>query len=108
MNLINDIKSAALTTAHDVEAAIKFLPHAVSLIETALKDEPELKSLIVTLVGNASAVLASMTTAVSSDGLNLAADAAALTAAETFFKWLKGTFIPDAENIYSDLATDVK
>lgn len=101
------LKVAAVDTEHAVIKAVDFLPHAAEVLATAIKDEPEVKTLVTQLVEQATSVLTAGTAAVTYKGIDLVADAATLAAAESFFAWIKSTFIPEVEVIYTQIKVDV-
>ena len=111
--------------AEDVGRVVAYpFTHAAKLIELidkGLADEPAAKAAIVgliqkgeSLISGGAAVGTSVTAAASSDGTNLAADAAAVVAveteaksAETFWQYFTGTFIPEVEAIWKDVETAI-
>jgi hypothetical protein len=107
-NVFIEVGHVAETVGKDIIKAVDYLPHVISLLDTAIKDEPEVKTLIATLVTQASAVISTGTAAVSGEGVNLTADLATLASAEAFFTYFKNTFIPAAEGLYKDIAADIK
>jgi len=106
-NPLSKIPHVIELAANDVWKVVDFLPHAVAVLTTAIKDEPTVKTLITELVQQAGAVITDTTLAATKEGIDLTADAAALAAAEAFFTWFKGTFIPGVEQIYKDIAAQV-
>ena len=104
----HDLKVAAVDVEHVAVKVVDFLPHAAEVLATAIKDQPEIKSALLKLVQKASGVLASGTVAASDRGIDLAADAATLAAAEDFFAYFKGTFVPLVESVYTEIAVDLR
>ena len=107
-NPLSTIGHGIEVAAKDIVKAVDFLPHVVSLLDTAITNEPQVKSLIANLITQAGTVISTGSTAVAGKGANLLADAATLAAAESFFTYFKDTFLPAAESLYKDLAADVK
>lgn len=102
------LKVAAVDVEHVAERVVDFLPHAAEVVATAIKDQPEVKSAVLELIKQASAVIASGTVAASDKGIDLAADAATLAAAEQFFVWFKSSFVPLIESVYEEVSAEVK
>ena len=107
-NPLSTIGHGIEVAAKDIVKVVDFLPHVVSLLNTAIKNEPQVKTLIQTLITEAGTVISTGGTAVASEGTNLLADAATLAAAEAFFTYFKNIFLPAAESLYKDLAADAK
>ncbi|MFC6644150.1 DNA-methyltransferase [Granulicella cerasi] len=108
MNPLQTIETIGMDIAHVAEQAVAFLPHVVSLLDHAIKDEPEVKTLLSGLITQAIAVLTAGSTAAEDKGISLAADATTLAAAEQFFMYVKGTFLPQAEAIYKEISSDIR
>ncbi|MFC6644441.1 hypothetical protein ACFQBQ_02320 [Granulicella cerasi] len=101
------VEVAAKDVAHVAVEVVDFLPHALKLLDDAIAHEAEVKTLVVDLVKQATAVLTAGTVAVTDKGVDLTADAATLAAAEGFFAYFRGTFLPAAEALYAQLEADV-
>lgn len=80
----------------------------VYVIDSVIKDSPIVRNDLITLVKNAETVIAECTVVTGEKGINLADDLKALQAAEAFFTYFKGTFLPEVESVYNDLETDTK
>ena len=106
--------------AEDVGKVVAWpFDHAAKLIElikAGMQDEPAAKAALIgliqkgeSMVTGGAAVGVATTAAAAGDGVNLAADAAAVGAveaeaanAQTFWAYFKGTFIPEVEAIWKD------
>ncbi len=87
-----------------IEAAVK----AEKVISTALKDQPIVRDAVVTLVNQATTVINDFKNNVNDGLFNLRDDEQTIKDAEAFFNWFKSTFIPKMEEVYGDIAADVK
>jgi hypothetical protein len=86
---------------------IEFTVKAEKVISTAIKDQPIVRDAVVALVKQATTVIDDFKTDVGDDFINLKADEQTLKDAEAFFNWFKSTFIPQMEQVYGDIASDV-
>ena len=99
------------TVAKGVDVAIvqpiEFAVKAEKVISTAIKDQPIVRDAVVALVKQATTVIDDFKTDVGGDFINLKADEQTLKDAEAFFNWFKSTFIPQIEQVYGDIASEV-
>lgn len=103
----HDVKVAAVDAVHGVVKVVDFLPHAISVLGTAIKDQPEIKQAVIDLVKQAGLVIGDLSM-LQSKGINLIADTKTLTDAESFFGYFKNEFIPVVEKAFKELAADVQ
>lgn len=100
-----------LSVLKDIGAVIKWpFTHAQMIEELTAdfkKDEPELQAVFVGLVSNVSSISSDTIAALASDGTNLPADLADLTALQAFFSYVKNTALPTIESVYTDFKTAV-
>ena len=104
----HDLKVAAVDVEHAVVKAVEFLPHAIELLDTAIKDQPAVKSAVQELIKQGTAIAGDVTLAAVAKGIDLAADSKALADAETFVSYFVGTFLPLIETIYTAAKADVQ
>jgi hypothetical protein len=77
-------------------------------LEDALRDEPKVRAAVLGLIQQISLVTADGAIVVSSKGIDLAADAAALVAAKQLFLYVENTFLPEVKTVYTDISPDVE
>lgn len=112
MNPIQEVGHAIEVAAEDVAKAVaypvKFLVKAEKVIASAIHDQPAIKSAVLDLVKQADTVVTDIGTDVAAKGLNLTSDAKTLADAEAFFTYFRDTFIPLVEQVYGEVAADLK
>lgn len=86
---------------------IEFVVKAEKVISTAIKDQPVVRDAVTALVSQATTVIDDFKTDVGEGFINLSADEKTLKDAEAFFNWFKTTFIPQIEQVYGDIASQV-
>jgi hypothetical protein len=102
------VVTVAKDIAYGVEYPVEFLTKAEKIIASAIKDQPEIKTAVLNLVKQAQTVIADSVSVAAGKGIDLVADAKALADAETFFGYFKSTFIPLVEQVYAEVAADLK
>lgn len=95
------------TITHDIEETIlwpfKKLHIANIIVASALKDTPELRDAVTGLVQKIEDQANDITVAIAADGVNFAADAAALAQAKELYSYTTGTFIPAVKKAIEDI-----
>jgi hypothetical protein len=102
------LKVAGEDVVKAVEYPVEFLVKAEKVIASAIQDQPEIKTAVLSLIKQAQTVIADTVGATAEKGIDLAADAKALADAEAFFGYFKSTFIPLVEEVYTEVAADIK
>ena|SRR5579863_9509430 len=97
------VKGVDVAIVQPIEFAVK----AEKVISTAIKDQPIVHDAVVALVNQANTVINDFKTDVSDGLINLTADEQTLKDAEAFFNWFKSTFIPQIEQVYGQIASEV-
>jgi hypothetical protein len=103
-----NVKTVLVDLGHGIEWPFEHGAQLIKTVDVAMKDEPEAKAAIVGLLTQISAVTASGAIVVSSKGVDLAADAAAIVAAKQLFLYVENTFLPAVKTIYGDLAPEIE
>ncbi len=103
-----DVEHAAVVVGKAVVAGVGFLPKAIKLIDTAIKDQPALKAAVLGLIQQGATALKDGEAVVAAGGANLASDALVMQDAVTFFNYFKSEFVPEVEAIYVEVAADLK
>jgi hypothetical protein len=103
-----DVEHAAVVVGKAVVAGIGFLPKAIKLIDTAIKDQPAVKAAVLDLIKVGATALKDGDAAVASGGVNLTSDALVLQDAVAFFNYFKSEFVPQVEAIYVEVVADLK
>jgi hypothetical protein len=80
----------------------------IEFLDTALKDTPAVKTAVQGLLLQIGVMTKDGATAVTGDGLNIAADLTEVQDAQTLFTYIKTTFLPAIEKAYADFEADVK
>jgi hypothetical protein len=97
------IKGVDVAIVRPIEFAVK----AEKVISTAIKDQPIVRDAVVALVRQATTVIDDFKTDIGDGFINLKADEQTLKDAEAFFNWFKSTFIPQMEQVYGDVSSEV-
>jgi hypothetical protein len=103
-----DVEHVAVVVGRAVVKGVDFLPKAVRLIDTAIKDQPALKAAVLQLIEEGAAALKDGEAAVAAGGVNLASDALVTEDAIAFFNYFKSAFVPQVEAIYTEVVADLK
>jgi hypothetical protein len=102
------VKTVLVDIGHVVAWPLEHGAQLVKTLEDALKDEPQVKTAVTGLIAEIGVVTADGAIVVSSKGVDLVADAAALVAAKQLFSYVLNTFLPAVQAVYKDLAPDVQ
>lgn len=104
----HDIKVGVEDAGKAIVDAVEFLPKAERVIASAIQNQPAIKSAVLDLVKQATTVIGDVGADVASKGIDLASDARTLADAEAFFQYFRSTFIPLVEQVYGEIAADIK
>ena len=102
------VKTVLVDIGHGVAWPFEHGIQLVKTLEDALKDEPQVKTAVTGLIAQIGAVTADGAIVVSSKGVDLVADAAAIVAAKQLFSYVLNTFLPAVRAVYKDLAPDIQ
>lgn len=105
------MSNAITTVGHDIKVGIedvfKSVPKVISVLSTAQKDAPAVKNAVLGLVSQFTAPTTAGSAAVASDGTNVIADVATLSAGEAFIEYFERTFLPEVEAVYKEVKQDI-
>jgi hypothetical protein len=103
-----DVAHAAVKVEQAVVAGVSFLPRAVKLIDTAIRDQPALKTAVLKLIAEGATAVKDSEAAIAAGGMNLASDALVAEDALAFFNYFKSEFVPQVELIYREVQADLQ
>lgn len=103
-----DVGHVAVLVGKAVVTGVEFLPKAMKLVDTAIKDQPAVKVAVLNLIEQGAKALKDSEAAIAAGGMNLASDALVVQDAITFFNYFKSEFVPQVESIYKEVQADLK
>jgi hypothetical protein len=106
MSIGTEVKDVAEKVLHAAEWPFKSAAELEAFIATAIKEEGPARTVVVGLIQQVKTVVFDGSKDIAEKGLSLPDDMQTITDLKSLAAYFNGTFLPEAEKVWSELKTD--
>jgi len=107
-NVLHEVEHVGEEIVKGIEFPFKFAAKAEKVLATIITDDPAARTVLTALVQKCEAIGADTLKDIGEKGLNLQDDASTIAAIQALGSYIKDTVVPFIEQVYGQVAADVK